>query len=400
MKRFSILSLVPSLAKRGRVRVGASNVRQHKPLFAWNRPFIFSLAVIASFGWLLNTSAALAQTPDTQAPTVPGALIVTAATSTSVRLTWVASTDNVGVTAYLVERCQGAGCTNFAQVTSVTTTTYNNTGRTVRTSYSYRVRARDAANNKSGYSNVVTVVTPDTTVPTKPGTVTLSVVSSSQINLSWVASTDNVAVTGYRLERCAGSSCTNYAQFAIVIGTTYNNTGLAASTTYRYRLRAQDAAGNVSTYSTIVSASTLAPDAQAPTAPTSLSGAAQSSTQINLSWTASTDNVGVTAYRLERCQGLGCGNFAQIASIATTTYNDVSLTPGASYAYRVRATDAANNLSAYSNTSIVTTQYAGPITFSYTYDQLGRLTHAAGSDGSSVDYQHDANGNVTTIGRQ
>ncbi len=57
-------------------------------------------------------------------------------------------------------------------------------------------------------------------------------------------------------------------------------------------------------------------DTQAPTAPASLAATAAGSAQIDLSWTASTDNVGVTGYRVERCQGAGCSNFAQIASPA------------------------------------------------------------------------------------
>ena len=63
-------------------------------------------------------------------------------------------------------------------------------------------------------------------------------------------------------------------------------------------------------------------DTQAPTAPSGLGATAASSAQINLSWTASTDNVGVTGYRVERCQGAGCTSFAQIATPAGTTYSD------------------------------------------------------------------------------
>ena len=71
-------------------------------------------------------------------------------------------------------------------------------------------------------------------------------------------------------------------------------------------------------------------------------------TQINLAWTAATDNVGVTGYRVERCQGAGCTNFAQIATPTATSYNDTGLTAATSYSYRVRATDAAGNLGGYS----------------------------------------------------
>ena len=47
----------------------------------------------------------------------------------------------------------------------------------------------------------MTVTAPDTTKPSKPAGLTATAVSSSQINLSWTASTDNVGVTGYRIYR-------------------------------------------------------------------------------------------------------------------------------------------------------------------------------------------------------
>jgi len=92
-------------------------------------------------------------------------------------------------------------------------------------------------------------------------------------------------------------------------------------------------------------------DTTPPTSPSDLTATAVSSSQITLEWTASTDNVGVTAYLVERCQGAGCTGFGQIATVAGTTYGDKGLLGGASYSYRVRATDAAGNLSSYSNTA-------------------------------------------------
>ena len=106
---------------------------------------------------------------------MPGTLTATAASATQINLGWGASTDNVGVTGYLVERCQGAGCSTFAQIGTAagTTTTYNDTGLITNTSYSYRVRATDAAGNLSSYSNTGTTATQaDTQPPTMPGTLT------------------------------------------------------------------------------------------------------------------------------------------------------------------------------------------------------------------------------------
>src|SRR5213079_703819 len=155
----------------------------------------------------MNTAVGSAPTPDTQAPTVPGNLAATAASGSQINLSWTASTDNVGVTAYPVERCQGAGCTSFAPLGTAAVTTYSDAGLTANTNYRYRVRATDAAGNPSGYSNVASATTPaaaDTQAPTAPSNLTATAVSGSQINLSWTASTDDVGVTGYAVERCQG----------------------------------------------------------------------------------------------------------------------------------------------------------------------------------------------------
>ena len=268
-----------------------------------------------------------------------------------VDLSWGASTDDVGVTGYKVERCQGAGCTNFAQIAAPAGTSYKDTGVSPSTSYSYRVRATDAAGNLSPYSNTAsaTTPTPDTTPPTQPGTLSATAVSQGEVDLSWGASTDDVGVTGYKVERCQGAGCTNFAQIATPTGTTYKDTSVSASTSYSYRVRATDAAGNLSTYSNTATA--LTPDTTPPTQPGTLSATVVSGGEVDLSWGASTDNVGVTGYQVERCQGAGCTNFAQIATPAGTTYKDTSVSASTSYSYRVRATDAAGNLSTYSNTA-------------------------------------------------
>jgi chitodextrinase len=335
---------------------------------------------------------------DTTPPSAPTSLTATAASPSQINLSWTASSDNVGVTGYKVERCSGAACANFAQIATPTATTFNDTALTASTSYSYRVRANDAAGNNSGYSNTASATTPaavDTTPPTAPTNLTATAASTTQINLSWTGSTDNVGVTGYKVERCSGATCANFAQIATPTGTAFNDTGLIASTSYSYRVRANDAAGNNSGYSNTASATTpAAADTTPPTAPTNLTATATSTTQINLSWTASTDNVGVTGYKVERCSGAACANFAQIATPTATTFNDTGLTASTSYSYRVRANDAAGNNSGYSNTASATTQAAsgnnisvtispkrGGLTISQTMSFTATVTNDVGAEG-------------------
>ncbi|MFI7691960.1 glycosyl hydrolase family 18 protein [Nonomuraea sp. NPDC049655] len=185
---------------------------------------------------------------DTTAPSVPGNLRSTGVTDTSVALAWNASTDNVAVTGYEVYR-------GGTLVTTVTGTTYNDTGLTANTAYSYTVRARDAAGNRSANSNQISATTTgggggdDKTPPSVPGNLRSTGVSNNSVSLAWNASTDNVAVTGYEVYR-GGTLVTT------VTGTTYNDTGLTANTSYNYTVRARDAAGNRSADSNQITATT------------------------------------------------------------------------------------------------------------------------------------------------
>src|SRR5205823_2329597 len=119
---------------------------------------------------------------------------------------------------------------------------------------------------------------PDTTPPMVPTGLTASAVSSSQINLSWTASSDNVGVSGYRVYR-------NGSQIATTGATSFANTGLSPSTTYSYTVAAYDAAGNLSAQSSSASATTPAPPDTTPPAVTINQAAGQadptSSSPIN-----------------------------------------------------------------------------------------------------------------------
>ena len=108
--------------------------------------------------------------PDSQPPTAPGTLGATGASMTQINLSWTAATDNVGVTGYLVERCQGASCA-ASQIGTLngSAASHNDIGLAANTSYSYRVRASDAAGNVGPYSNTATASTlADTQAPTTP----------------------------------------------------------------------------------------------------------------------------------------------------------------------------------------------------------------------------------------
>jgi hypothetical protein len=119
------------------------------------------------------------------------------------------------------------------------------------TQYHFRVHSSSQAGveSVSGDFTFTTTAAVDTTAPSVPANLTATTISSTQINLSWNASTDNVAVTGYKVFR-------NGTQIATVTGTSYSNTGLAPSTAYSYTVSSYDAAGNSSANSVTVNAKT------------------------------------------------------------------------------------------------------------------------------------------------
>lgn len=187
----------------------------------------------------------------------------------------------------------------------------------------------------------------DTQAPTTPTGLSAKSAGASEIDLTWSPSTDNVAVTGYVIYR-DGSKLT------AVTGTEtrFRDTSVAASTAYAYRVQAIDAAGNRSAQSSEARAKTsAAADKEPPTAPTGLQATAVSTSEIDLSWTASTDNVAVTEYVVYR-------NGAEIAHVsgATTTYQDPKLTESTTYTYTVKALDGAGNMSGTSASATATTQ--------------------------------------------
>lgn len=184
---------------------------------------------------------------DTVAPTAP-TLAASGTTQTTTNLSWTGATDNVAVTGYDVYR----GTTLLGSTAS---TTYAVSGLTASTAYTFTVRAKDAAGNVSADSNTVSVTTlapvADTTAPTAP-TLSASGTTQTTTNLSWSGATDNVGVTGYDVLRngvVIGSTTT---------ATTFAVTGLTASTTYTFNVRAKDAAGNISVNSNTVSVTTSA----------------------------------------------------------------------------------------------------------------------------------------------
>src|SRR5436190_1454855 len=186
----------------------------------------------------------------------------------------------------------------------------------------------------------------DTIAPSTPAGLTASAASAARINLSWLAATDNVGVIRYGVYR-------DGVQIAVVAGTSYASRGLAAATTYSYTVVAYDTSWIASAQSSAVSATTKAlADTQAPSSPTNLAATAVSSSQIDLSWSPATDNVGVTGYRVYRDGTLA-------ASPSGTSVSITGLSASTTYSFTVSAVDAAGNASVLSAPLSATTPGTG-----------------------------------------
>ena len=216
-------------------------------------------------------------------------------------------------------------------------------------SYELILTATDSS-GLTGTTSLMLPVSSDSSPPTAPTGLTATA-SPSVVDLGWTASTDDVVVSGYRVERCDGVGCSDFAPVATTAGPSYTDAGLVASASYSYRVLAVDSSNNLGSASNVASAvlpGSPPADGVDPSTPTGLTATAVRANQITLAWAASTDDVGVTGYLVQRCQGTGCSAFADVASPGANGYADIELTAGTSYTYRVAAMDAAGNLSAFS----------------------------------------------------
>lgn len=203
------------------------------------------------------------------------------------------------------------------------------------------------SNSHRAYLDALTPPVPDTQPPTTPTNVAVTSKTSSSINLNWTASTDNVGVTGYTVFYGNQSINVTSANAAIA--------NLTPDTTYVFTVKAKDAKGNQSAASAPLTVATdpanTGGDQTAPTAPSNLQATAKTATSVSLSWTASTDNVGVTGYTVS----YGSNSIQSTTTIATIN----GLSPSTSYIFTVTAKDVAGNVSPGTSISVTTEAQVG-----------------------------------------
>lgn len=192
------------------------------------------------------------------------------------------------------------------------------------------------------------------TPPAAPSSLTATAINSSQIGLSWTDNANNE--TGFSVERSVGGGAFVLVAPLGVNATSYQDTGLAASTTYLYRVRASNGGGN-SAYSNSASATTQAGSTLPPTAPTGLSAIAGNA-QIALSWNASS---AATSYRVKRATVSG-GPYTIVASPTSNNFTNTGLVNGTTYFYVVSAVNSAGESANSSQASATPTAPAGSTT--------------------------------------
>lgn len=291
--------------------------------------------------------------PDATAPTTPTGVVVTAVGNTSATLTWNTSTDSgtAGLKDYLIYR-------DGNPLAQVATPSYVDAGLNAASTYSYRISARDNADNESAQSAPVQVTTSaapassDTIPPSAPGTPVATLVVSNAVTLSWAASTD----TG-------GSGLRDYLIYrgaqSVLVGTAAANTfvdsNVARNTSYTYQISARDNALNESVRSAGLSVTTPR-DPTPPTVPANLAASVNGAGAVVLTWELSTDTggAGLAGYRVLR-------DGVEIATVArpAVTHTDATAVDSTTYTYTVRAYDRDDNLSAQSNAVTITPYRAG-----------------------------------------
>lgn len=306
--------------------------------------YTYQVATVDTAG---NESAGRAEVsrttlPDNQAPSVPGSVSAQVLSATQIKLSWNASTDNVRVAEYIIYR--STDNRTFARVGSSTITYYTNTGLSPNTTYYYKISAKDSTGNESAQSAAVSAkTTVDTQKPVSPR-IWANAVSTTKVKVTWSGASDNVGITGYDLYRAVGSG--SYVKVAAPSSSPYYDTDVSSGKTYKYYLRARDAAGNYSDNSNIVTVTTNG-DTTDPSEPKSLSYTLPRETEVRLSWEAATDNRGIAGYNIYRAED--SGDYYCIASTASLSYYDRSVAAGKTYKYYVTAYDSAGNESDASN---------------------------------------------------
>jgi len=276
-----------------------------------------------------------------QIPAAPSNLAGTADSSTSVTLTWSDGSSNEN--GFSIERRNGSTWSQVGWV-AANVTTYRNTGLTAGTAYSYRVLAFNGYGNSATTNEATVTTTAASQIPAAPSGLSGSADSATSVALSWTDGSSNE--NGFSIERRNGSTWSQVGWVAANI-TTYRNTGLTAGASYSYRVLAFNGYGNSPTTNEV----SVTTPSQIPAAPSNLSGLADSSTSVTLSWADNSSNE--NGFSIERKSGT---SWRQVGWVGANirSFRQTGLVSGVTYKYRVLAFNGAGNSATSNQVSVRT----------------------------------------------
>ena len=332
-------------------------------------------------------------------PGAPTGLTATADGQTKIDLSWTAPSDDGGadITGYKIEvSTNGSSWSDLVANTGSTSTSYSHTGLSAGSTRHYRVSAINSEG--TGMASDSDSATTDSAV-TKPGAptgLTATANGQTEIDLSWTAPSDNggAAIAGYRVEASAnGSSWSNLVADTGSTSTSYRHSGLTAGSTRHYRVSAINSVGT-GTASDTYSATTAA--ATEPGKPTGLTATADGQTEIDLAWTAPSDDGGadITGYRIEAStDGSSWSDLEANTRSTSTSYSHTGLLAGSTRYYRVSAINSVGTGPASDTDSATTDSAAPPATDgTCSVDLIVRPGESCTYPGTSTEFSVDSDG--------
>ena len=285
----------------------------------------------------------LVSPPDTVPPTTPGGLSGVSANPNTAALNWNASTDNIGVAGYYVQR-------NGVTIGATANLYFQDSGLTDSTTYTYAIQAFDLAGNTSPFSTSIPVTTLDVTPPSTPANLSATAVSCQSVKLTWSASVDNEGIRSYSVFWGISPDALAQIRARPAPSPAYTNYPLACGTTYYYGVEATDTSGNASAMSTIVSVTTPMP----PGAPSGLLATPSSVAVVNLTWSAPASG-GLPVQHYHVMRGTSPATLTQLAIVTQTSLVDRTASAATTYYYGIEAADSGGDLSPMSNVASATT---------------------------------------------
>ncbi|OCT12186.1 hypothetical protein A8709_30540 [Paenibacillus pectinilyticus] len=304
----------------------------------WGRVYIGTNGTGVFYGDTL-----MSEGTDTEAPTAPSNLTSPSHTSTSVNLSWTASTDNTGVAGYNIYN----GGTYVGATTTLSSTTYTVNGLTPSTTYSFTVKAKDGAGNLSTSSNALSVTTAPPPAP--PTNLITTSATLTSLSLSWSPPSNLSGVVGYNLY--VGSK-----QVATTSGTAYTLTGLLPSQTYSVTVRSIDGAGSTSVASNTLAATTATGPGTLAFSDDFQDGVADGWTPANGTWSVVTSG--------------GSKVYKQASWLATNAFSTVDSSAYSNYSVETNIKLTQNDIDLAAG---ITARYTDPNNFYYFRIKAGKL---------------------------